>query len=178
MSNNQLPADVQERIKADAEAATNKEADRLRETTQAYDRMISQLHGYDTGYIAGATAEAIRTADEIDKALHAERNKMQLKFSEADKQWADLLKQREDRAQVLVDALEWIQMHAPIEPIVDDVISNALQQWKEGKENFIESVNALRKATGCAKELADKAVRFSNNFEDQINYVKTNGPKF
>lgn len=38
------------------------------------------------------------------------------------------------RAQGLVDALEWIQMHAPIEPIVDDVISGAIEKWKSGKE--------------------------------------------
>jgi hypothetical protein len=36
-----------------------------------------------------------------------------------------------ERAQGLVDALEWIQMHAPIEPIVDDVISAALAKYRE-----------------------------------------------
>lgn len=60
MSNNQLPTDVQERIKADAEAATGKEEVRLKDLNQEYGRMVSQLHGHEAGYIAGATAYATK----------------------------------------------------------------------------------------------------------------------
>lgn len=35
------------------------------------------------------------------------------------------------RAQGLVETLEWIQMHATIEPVVDDAISAALAKYKE-----------------------------------------------
>ena len=35
------------------------------------------------------------------------------------------------KAQELADTLKWIQMHAPIEPVVDDVISAALAKYKE-----------------------------------------------
>lgn len=64
MSSNQLPADVQERIKAEAATATDKEAERLKMRNQEYGRMVSQLHGYEAGYITGATAEA-KTQEEI-----------------------------------------------------------------------------------------------------------------
>lgn len=50
----------QERIKADAEAAKDKEAVRLRTYDMEYCRMVSRLYGYGEGYIAGATAENCR----------------------------------------------------------------------------------------------------------------------
>lgn len=58
MESNKLPVDVQERLKKDAEAATDKEEVRLKALNQEYGRMVSQLHGHEAGYIAGATAEA------------------------------------------------------------------------------------------------------------------------
>ena len=35
------------------------------------------------------------------------------------------------KAKELADALKWIQMHAPIEPVVDDAISAAIAKYKE-----------------------------------------------
>lgn len=35
------------------------------------------------------------------------------------------------KAQGLAETLKWIQMHCPIEPIVDDAISAALAKYKE-----------------------------------------------
>jgi hypothetical protein len=35
------------------------------------------------------------------------------------------------KAQDLADTLKWIQMHAPIEPVVDDAISAAIAKYKE-----------------------------------------------
>lgn len=60
MANNQLPADVQERVKADAAASSakiypdNSENDEYTE--------------YELGYIAGATAEAERAQEVINAA--------------------------------------------------------------------------------------------------------------
>lgn len=45
-----------ERIKVDAEAATNEVNEKLRETSTNFDRRTTYIDGYHTGYIAGATA--------------------------------------------------------------------------------------------------------------------------
>lgn len=66
MSNNQLPAATVERIKADAEAATDKEEVRPKALNQEYGRMVSQLNGHEIGYIAGATALAENIQPIID----------------------------------------------------------------------------------------------------------------
>lgn len=48
---------TQERIKADAEAATNDHAVTLKAKGMEYAPMIMRLFGHKEGYIAGATAE-------------------------------------------------------------------------------------------------------------------------
>lgn len=63
MSNNQLPADLQERIKADALLARQQRAKYLHDKYE--------IEGYEDGYIAGATAMAERAQNEIDR-----RNKL------------------------------------------------------------------------------------------------------
>lgn len=142
-----------------------------------------EFHGFivERSYIAGATAE------------HAQNESVRLQLEAQDANVEILLGQKKElieRAQVPVDALEEIanspvpanerEMQSWIET-ARTLVSSTLEQWKEkevGDDNYNESINALRRATGCAKELAEKAVRFSINFEEQINYVKTNGPKF
>lgn len=66
MTTNQLPISVQERIKADAEVATNNSADTLRDNGMEYSPMIMRLFGYKEGYIAGATAEHDRLNTIVD----------------------------------------------------------------------------------------------------------------
>lgn len=132
-----------DRIIIEAQDATNAKEKQLKESPiRDYDRMVSELYGYNKGYIAGATTEHERNEDEIDKALHAERNKMQAKFNESDKQWAALLMEQNDRAQVLVDALEQIIKNGENVRSTYKVgkpafyikaAREALEQWKSGK---------------------------------------------
>lgn len=56
----------QERIKADAEVATNDHAVTLRAKEMEYAAMIMRLFGYKEGYIAGATAEHDRAQVLVD----------------------------------------------------------------------------------------------------------------
>lgn len=120
-----------DRIIIEAQDATNAKEKQLKESPiRDYDRMVSELYGYNKGYIAGATAEHERTEDEIDKAIHAERNKMQAKFNASDKQWAALLREQNVQARVLVDALSDI---ASGKVLPQFIASMALEQWKSGK---------------------------------------------
>lgn len=147
MSNNQLPADEQERIKADAKTAAKREEVRLKKRNIEYGRMVSQIHGYTSGYIAGATAEN----------AHNESVRLQLEAQNANVEI--LLSQKKDiteKAQVLVDTLRgcigtiifWYEVLSQTEGfgIMEAEyleaknqsikrIETALRQWKgEGKE--------------------------------------------
>lgn len=89
------------------------------------------------GYQAGATAWAgwkvkhdelqATIDDKIDKVLHAERNKMQAKITGIDMDWIN-------RAQGLVDALEWIKTYGPADDITVKFVNKALREFKDGKE--------------------------------------------
>lgn len=57
---------TEERIKADAEAATNDHAKTLRANNMEYAAMIMRLFGYKEGYIEGATAENERAQKMAD----------------------------------------------------------------------------------------------------------------
>lgn len=57
---------TQERIKADAGAATDNEAIKLRTKDMEYAAMIMRLFGYKEGFIVGATAENNRAQPAID----------------------------------------------------------------------------------------------------------------
>lgn len=135
-----------QRIKEESAKYVNKRDEALQRRPIDYSRRMGMLDGLEEGYIAGATAENERTEDEIDKALHAERNKMQVKFSELDKQYAALLKEQRERAQDLVDALEGIdnsptpynerEMKSWIET-ARALVSEALAKWK-GEQPQVE----------------------------------------
>lgn len=62
MENSQLPAEVIIAIKDLADALSDQEADRLKANfpNMDYGRMISQVHGYQLGVIAGATEYAAK----------------------------------------------------------------------------------------------------------------------
>lgn len=128
MSNNQLPADVQERIKADA----------LKYADETYGESFNfmtegQQKIWEEGkrdYITGATAE------------YAQNESVRLQLEAQDANVEILLNQKKeliDRSQVLVDALELIRdkLSGINDTITNDIVSIAekyLQQWKEGKE--------------------------------------------
>lgn len=65
------------------------------------------------------------------------------------KQHIEIMELKE-QAQRMADALKWIQMHVPIDPDVDDVISGALQQFKDGKG---KEDKVYRPCPHCGKEL-------------------------
>lgn len=119
----------QERIKADAEAATNDHAVTLRAKEMEYAAMIMRLFGYKEGYIAGATAEH----------EHNKSERLQLEAQNANVEI--LLSQKKDitaRARVLVDALDqFISYHEtgllPARHIYEKAVA-AREQWKSGKE--------------------------------------------
>lgn len=103
MSNNtQLPAEV--KIEIDNKAG----------------EYADQMHAYvgddiHVGYIAGATEYANKlheerqaTDEKIDKALHAERNKMQQRFTESETEWANKLHLVEQELLLNKTALELV----------------------------------------------------------------------
>jgi hypothetical protein len=76
------------------------------------------------GYKAGATEWAGKAEEQIEAALHEERNAIQAKMTGMETGYLEQIKG-------LVDTLKWIQMHCPIEAIVDDAIDAALAKYKE-----------------------------------------------
>ena len=139
----------QERIKADAEAATNDHAVVLREKDMEYAPMIMRLFGYKEGYIAGATAEHDRAQGKLKEAQDAARMFCN-KHNETATQLAELV----DKVQVLVDALEEIikmsnagKTLSHIDSHVAAKARKTLEQWKSGKE-------VERPCPHCGKELS------------------------
>lgn len=99
--------DVQERIKVDAETATENQASIHSSQNMEYAPMIMRLFGYKEGYIAGATAEnsgaqvladALRVISELDTPISLDEYKTAFEY------------------------------------ITKSIAATALQQWKEGKE--------------------------------------------
>lgn len=103
-----------ERIKADAEAATNNSEIELKATHMEYAPMIMRLFGYKEGYIAGATAENDRAQKLVD-ALE--------KLNAAiDKTWNECnTKSIPDRHKKEIASAQALSY-------------SILQQWKEGKK--------------------------------------------
>lgn len=137
MENNQLPADVQERIKADADDA---HLEVLKHSSLPYSR------GYRTGYIAGATAEAQNIDKAVEAALHKERNAIQAKITAMEVRYLkqiqrllDVLKSIE-HAPVPANDREYISWFVTAKNIAGGAISdyeaeNEVQQWKgEGEK--------------------------------------------
>lgn len=81
MSTENKPMTPQERIKADAEAHAKIVEERLKGRNVEYGRMVSQVHGYISGYIAGATAVheraqlLVKTLKQVEYHLLLAKNK-------------------------------------------------------------------------------------------------------
>jgi hypothetical protein len=91
-SNTQLPAEVVLQIQKEAEAYANKTfAGRTFSTPHAirYHQYIEIATEYATKLLHAQQA----TEEKIDKALHAERNKMQKRLTESEIEWAGKLHQ-------------------------------------------------------------------------------------
>jgi hypothetical protein len=117
-----------DRIKKEAQTATDVEEKRLKDNNHPdYGRMVSQLHGYHFGYIAGATAEHDRANEELKRA-----NDAAIMFCNRYNVVAEQLAETVDRAKVLVDALEFVKNNGLCSETTE-VINKALEQW-EGKE--------------------------------------------
>lgn len=139
MSNKQLPAEVQERIKADAESAITKNNEVLL-LNESYNE------GYEDGYIAGGTAEEERAQSEIE-TLKSDFKRVQKTAIDYANRKDEVVKQRDklaERAQVLVDALEELLNMMPKGDGLryfharEQVLKGRqlLQQWKrKGVEN-------------------------------------------
>lgn len=146
MANDKLLLELQEQIITEAEAYKRKPHYRGGEPLS-----VSPQHYLKTGYQAGATAWApwkvrfdelqATIDDKIDKALHAERNKMQAMVTKMDMDWLQ-------RAQGLADTLEWIRVYGNVGELTIKFIDKALQQFKDGKEAGVSDP-----CTNCGKEL-------------------------
>lgn len=119
---------------------------------QAAQNMLAFVPDNKYSYIAGATAWAhwkvkfdelqATIDDKIDKALHAERNKMQAMVTASEVAWAKECQALKDQAQRMADALEEIRTwHFDEDDTSSWVVSKiknfalkTLQQFKDGKE--------------------------------------------
>ena len=120
MSNNHISTDVQERIKADAADVARGIGDPKRLDATYY------------GYIAGATAEALKYA-ELKNQYDSARSALDTKQCELLREIGECNAITE-RAQELVDTLEWIKTYGPVDDRTVKFIDNALQQWKNRKD--------------------------------------------
>lgn len=105
--------ETEERIKADAEAHAKIVEERLKGRNVEYGRMVSQVHGYTSGYIAGATAEHDKAQVLVDALEAAYRLKNLWLYT------GDVAPEHEGEAQALSEMASQIE--------------TAIEQWK-GKE--------------------------------------------
>lgn len=156
-----LPKITTDRIKADAWA---KAEYKHGEDNTPY------RSGYFYGYIAGATAENERTEQQITK-LEQWKSEADLllapllEWGHAQKDiplgksiTEDILRRAKEyagvkeRAQKLVDTLEWIKTYGPVDDLTVKFIDKALNEWKGPMEQY----------------------RARNIFIELFNYFKTN----
>lgn len=115
MSNNQLPAETLERIKADAKSELLK-MDRIIKEGVTEESRHHFLEGIQEGYIAGATAVAERAQVAIDLLKEA------------------INSHEEDKVKLFREWPQYVHLYEnAVMPWIDKTKA-FLQQWKEGKE--------------------------------------------
>lgn len=162
--NDKLPEELQKQIQKQSEEAMSKMDGMIKRGVTEESRGHF-LTGYQEGYAEGATAWApwrvkhdqleATIDDKIDKALHAERNKIQAKVTASEVTWAKECQSLKDQAQRMADALTgcigtiifWYEVLSNTEGFgVMEAeyleaknqsikrIETALQQFKDGKK--------------------------------------------
>jgi hypothetical protein len=113
-NNTQLPKEVVEQIKKQAKSSAANfnyypESDEFDDLTSAYITGATEWAQWKVKY-----DELLASVDEkIDKALHAERNKMQAKITASEVAWAKECQELKERAERMETALEWIKTYGP-----------------------------------------------------------------
>jgi hypothetical protein len=166
MENSKLPADVQQEISEAAKKAY--QFGGLIRTTSSR-----------AGYIAGAAEWAEKwwaSQLEIQK-LETVRNALSFEHAENVR-----LAQENERLKAALEEIKVLYNNIAIGPsqlgyrTMEVVIKALAENGKEG--NTDEAVNRLRRETGCASELAQRAIASTIVFEEQIEYIRKYGPKF
>jgi len=137
MANN-ISADVQERIKADAETYAGVMF-WVNQNPKGEEQLFYEYIS-STSYSAGATAQAERMQVEIE-ILNADFKRVQKAAIDYANRKDEVVKQRDqlaERAQAILDALDqFISFHEsgllPVKHVYENAVA-VRQQWKEGKD--------------------------------------------